>query len=590
MDMGRKILLVYPEIPATYWSFKYALPFIKYKTLMPPLGLITIAALLPRDYDVRLIDLNFQKLTGEDVASADMVFLSAMIVQKESFHQVVTLCNQHGTPVAAGGPYPTSSYRQIKGVSHFILNEGEVTLPRFIEDLEKGEAKQVYQDDAKPDITMTPPPRFDLLELGAYESMALQSSRGCPFNCEFCDIIEMFGRAPRYKTPAQFINEMNILYETGYRGSLFIVDDNFIGNKSKARELLEHVAAWQKERNYPYSLFTEASINLAQDEALIDLMVEAGLDTVFIGIETPITETLSLTQKQQNTRADILESVRTIQSKGIEVMGGFIVGFDSDPENIFDLQIDFIQKAGIPLAMIGTMVALPNTQLHRRLEREGRILGETDGNNTHSMELNFVPRMPREKLMEGYKRVISTIYEPRNYFERCKTLLKIIPGNANSHGSISTRHIKALFLSLIRQTVSSYGLDYLRFLAWTLAHNPRQFPLAVNLAVKGYHFFKMTGDILTAEQISAYMKTSLERLEEEYENRYSDPEKIRPVAVRLHARRLMRSMRRVYRRLNPELKAYLKDAYYEFRLKCETIACYWSQKAAIDDESMMETS
>jgi len=500
----------------------------------------------------------------------------------------VSLCNQYGTPVVAGGPYPTSSYRQIRGVCHFILNEGEVTLPRFIEDLERGRAEYIYQDDAKPDITRTPPPRFDLLDLGAYESMALQSSRGCPFNCEFCDIIEMFGRVPRYKTPDQFINEMNILYATGYRGSLFIVDDNFIGNKSKARELLEHIAAWQKERSYPFNLFTEASINLAQDEALIDLMVEAGLDTVFIGIETPITETLSLTQKQQNTRADIHESVRTIQMKGIEVMGGFIVGFDSDPENIFDLQIDFIQKAGIPLAMIGTMVALPNTQLHRRLEREGRILGETDGNNTHSLELNFIPRMPREKLMEGYKRVISTIYEPHNYFERCKTLLKRIPGYANSHGSISIRHIKALFLSLVRQTFSSYGLDYLRFLGWTLAHNPRQFPLAVNLAVKGYHFFKMTGDILTAEQLSAYMKSSLEQLEEEYEKKFSTPERIRPVAIRLRARRVMKNMRRVYRRLNPELKAYLKDAYCDFKLKCETIAYCWSQKAVADDESMLK--
>ncbi len=587
--MGRKILLVYPEIPATYWSFKYALPFVKYKTLMPPLGLITIAALLPEEYEVRLIDMNIQKLTPDDITSADMVFLSAMIVQKESFHQVVALCNEYGTPVVAGGPYPTSSYRQITGVSHFILNEGEVTLPQFIEDLEQGRAQQIYQDETKPDITRTPPPRFDLLDMGAYESMAVQSSRGCPFNCEFCDIIEMFGRVPRYKTPGQFLNEMNILYDMGHRGSLFIVDDNFIGNKKKARELLEHIRGWQKERDYPFSLFTEASINLAQDEPLIDLMVEAGLDTVFIGIETPITETLALTQKQQNTRADILDSVRTIQNKGIEVMGGFIVGFDSDPENIFDLQIDFIQNAGIPLAMIGTMVALPNTQLYRRLEREGRILGETDGNNTHSMELNFVPRMPRETLMEGYKRVISTIYEPHNYFERCITLLKRIPGNANSHGSISSRQAKAFFHSLLKQTFSRYGLDYLHLLASALIHNPRQFPMAVNLAVKGYHFFKMTGDIVKAEQISAYMKTSLERLEEEFELKFKDPEKIQPAAIRQLADKAMKNMRRIYRKLNPELKVYLKDTYHECKLKCDTIAYCWSQKAIVDDESLMNS-
>jgi radical SAM superfamily enzyme YgiQ (UPF0313 family) len=585
--MGRKILLVYPEIPATYWSFKYALPFVKYKTLMPPLGLITIAALLPADYEVRLVDMNIQKLTTEDITSADMVFVSAMIVQKESFHQVVAQCNEYGTPVVAGGPYPTSSYRQITGVSHFILNEGEVTLPRFIDDLGRGQAQQIYQDDTKPDITKTPPPRFDLLDMGVYESMALQSSRGCPFNCEFCDIIEMFGRVPRYKTPEQFINEMNILYDMGHRGSLFIVDDNFIGNKAKARELLVHIRDWQIERDYPFSLFTEASINLAQDESLLDLMVEAGMDTVFIGIETPLTETLALTQKLQNTKADILESVRTIQSKGIEVMGGFIVGFDNDPENIFDLQIDFIQKAGIPLAMIGTMVALPNTQLHRRLEREGRILGETDGNNTHSMELNFIPRMPRETLMEGYKRVISTIYEPHNYFERCITLLKRIPGNANSHGSISSRQAKAFFLSLLKQTFSRYGLYYLRLLASALIYNPRQFPMAVNLAVKGYHFFKMTGDIVKAEQISAYMKTSLEQLEEECELKFNDPERIQPAAIRRLAERAMKNIRRIYRKLNPELKVYLKDTYHECRMKCETISYYWSQKAIVDDESLI---
>ncbi len=588
--MERKILLVYPEIPATYWSFKYALPFIRYKTLMPPLGLITIAALLPEDYTVRLIDMNFQDLTADDIASADMVFVSAMIVQKESFHRVVALCNEYGTPVVAGGPYPTSSHRQIKGVSHFILNEGEITLPQFIQDLERGQARHIYQDETKPDITMTPPPRFDLLDIGAYESMALQSSRGCPFNCEFCDIIEMFGRVPRYKTPDQFINEINVLYKTGYRGSLFIVDDNFIGNKKKARELLEHIAAWQKERNYPYSLFTEASINLAQDDGLIDLMVDAGLDTVFIGIETPVAETLTLTQKQQNTRADILESVRTIQAKGIEVMGGFIVGFDSDPENIFDLQIDFIQKAAIPLAMIGTMIALPNTQLHRRLEREGRIIGETDGNNTHSMELNFIPRMPRATLMEGYKRVISTIYHPHNYFERCRTLIKRMPGNANSHGSISARQIRAFFLSFLRQTFSRYGLDYLRLLASAIMHNPRQFPMAVNRAVKGYHFFKMTGDIVKAEQISAYMKTSLERLEEEIEMKFNDPKRTRPVAAGHITRRAIRQMRRIYRTLNPELKVYLKDAYHEFRMKCESMASCWSQKAMGDDESLIHTS
>ncbi|HQL83885.1 MAG TPA: radical SAM protein, partial [Spirochaetota bacterium] len=361
--MKRKILLVYPEIPATYWSFKYVMPFVGHKSLMPPLGLITVAAMLPEDYDLRLIDMNIQELNGEDITAADLVFVSAMIVQKESFHKVVRMCNRYGVPVVAGGPYPTTGHESIRGVDHFVLNEGEITLPRFIADLEAGRPQKIYRDETKPDITKTPPPRFDLLDLGAYGSMAVQSSRGCPFNCEFCDIIEMFGRVPRYKLPEQFIREMDLLYETGYRGSLFIVDDNFIGNKKKVRELLDHIIEWQKSRNYPFSLYTEASINLAEDDGLLDRMVAAGLDMVFIGIETPVQETLEHTNKMQNTKSDIIESISKIQEKGIEVMGGFIVGFDTDPENIFDLQIEFIQKAGIPLAMIGTLIALPGTQL-----------------------------------------------------------------------------------------------------------------------------------------------------------------------------------------------------------------------------------
>jgi radical SAM superfamily enzyme YgiQ (UPF0313 family) len=582
--MKRKILLVYPEIPATYWSLKYALPFAGFKTLMPPLGLITVAAMLPEDYDLRLIDMNYQELTAEDIAASDMVFVSAMIVQKESFHNVVRMCNECGVPVAAGGPYPTNSHRSIRGVDHFVLNEGEITLPRFIEDLENGRPQKMYSDEAKPDITKTPAPRFDLLDLNAYASMAVQSSRGCPYNCEFCDIIEMFGRVPRYKLPEQFTGELDRLYDIGYRGPLFIVDDNFIGNKKKVRELLEHVIQWQKNKNYPFTLFTEASVNLAQDEPLLNLMVEAGLDMVFLGIETPVQKTLELTQKQQNTKADILESVKVIQSKGIEVMGGFIVGFDSDPENIFDLQIDFIQKAGIPLAMIGTLIPLPNTQLYRRLEREGRIIGETDGNNTHSMELNFIPKMPVETLMEGYKRVIATIYEPRRYFDRCITLMKRMPRNRQNGKTLHASDIRAFLKSLVKQTFSRYGLHYLKLLALTLMYNHTKFPQAVNLAVKGYHFFKMTDDILRAEQVSAYMKSSLERLEEKYEIQFRKARSVHQMAVERLAKQAINNVSRLYRKLNPELKGHLKNTYYEYKLKCETTAYLWSEKSGAEDE------
>jgi radical SAM superfamily enzyme YgiQ (UPF0313 family) len=588
--MKRKILLVYPEIPATYWSFKYVMPFVGYRSLMPPLGLITVAAMLPDDYELRLVDMNIQELTCEDITAADLVFVSAMIVQKESFHKVVRKCNKCGVPVVAGGPYPTTGHESIQGVDHFVLNEGEVTLPLFIADLEAGRAHKIYRDETKPDITKTPPPRFDLLDLGAYGSMAVQSSRGCPFNCEFCDIIEMFGRVPRYKLPEQFTREMDLLYESGYRGPLFIVDDNFIGNKKKVRELLDRIIEWQKSRNYPFSLYTEASINLAQDDDLLDKMVAAGMDMVFVGIETPVQATLEQTNKQQNTKSDIIESVSRIQAKGIEVMGGFIVGFDTDPENIFDLQIEFIQKAGIPLAMIGTLIALPGTQLFRRLESEGRIIGETDGNNTHSMEINFIPRMELDVLVSGYKRVIASIYKPRHYFDRCATLIRRMPRSRPYGRALGARDMVAFFRSITVQSFSRYGLRYLKLLGTTIVTNPGQFALAVNLAIKGYHFFKITEDILRAERVSEFMKATLARLEERYEKAFRSAEYVHPAVIERLAERAKRRVRRTYRRLNPELKAQLREPYIEFKLKCETAAYRWSRRALFDEDIIMAGS
>jgi len=400
----------------------------------------------------------------------------------------------------------------------------------------------------------------------------------------------MFGRVPRYKLPEQFIREMDLLYETGYRGSLFIVDDNFIGNKKKVRELLDHIIEWQKSRNYPFSLYTEASINLAEDDGLLDRMVAAGLDMVFIGIETPVQETLEHTNKMQNTKSDIIESISKIQEKGIEVMGGFIVGFDTDPENIFDLQIEFIQKAGIPLAMIGTLIALPGTQLYRRLEAEGRIIGETDGNNTHSMEMNFTPLMDRNTLISGYKRVIASIYEPRNYFARCATLIRRLP-RARRYGiSLTAKEMGAFFRSLFKQSFSRYGLRYLKLLATTLVRNPGQFPMAVNLAIKGYHFFKITDDILMAERVSEFMKSSLVHLEERYEKTFSAAGSVHPTVIERLAERAKNRVRRMYRGLSPELKAHLGDNYLEFKLKCETTAYRWSRKALYDEDIIMAGS
>jgi radical SAM superfamily enzyme YgiQ (UPF0313 family) len=481
--------MVYPKIPTTYWSFDYALPFIGKKSSLPPLGLMTVAAMLPPNYIVRLIDLNVATLEREDIEESDIVFVSAMIVQKESFEEIVALCGECNRPVVAGGPYPISSYQEIEGVDFFVLDEAELTLPRFLDDLEAGHPQKLYQDPGKPDITRTPVPRFDLIDVGAYDSMPLQYSRGCPYNCEFCDIIEMFGRIQRTKTAEQFLRELDAVKGSGFRGSLFIVDDNFVGNHRKVKELLRSVVTWQKQHGFPFAFFTEASIDLAQDDELLDLMVEAGFSMVFVGIETPDEGTLAYTQKRQNLKSPILESVRKIQRRGIEVTGGFILGFDTDAPDIFDRQISFIQQAGIPIAMVGLLNALPNTQLGRRLEREGRLKRTTTGNNTHTLGMNFVPRMPESILIDGYKRVLSELYSPKRYFERSITLLRRLSPRTRAVRSTSWIEIRALLLSMLKQGFSSYSLQYWRYLLTALLTRPRLFSDAVALAIKGYHFF-----------------------------------------------------------------------------------------------------
>lgn len=525
----KKILMVYPEIPPTYWSFKYALSFIGKKASIPPLGLLTVAAMLPREWQIKLVDMNVSPLTDEMIREADLIFLSAMIVQKKSFAEVVERCKKLGATVVAGGPYPSSSYEKIKGVDHFVLNEAEVTLPNFLHDWEEGKAKYVYKEDGKADITNSPVPRFDLISMeDYYHTMPLQYSRGCIFNCEFCDIIEMFGRQIRTKTIKQFLKELNHLFCFGWRGSVFIVDDNFIGNKRNVKQLLPAIAKWQKERNYPFHLFTEASINLAEDEELLNLMRDAGFNMVFVGIETPDEKTLIQTGKNQNVKHNLLNSVRKIQSKGIEVAGGFIIGFDSDPPDIFERQIEFIQQSGIVLAMVGLLTALPNTQLYRRLEKEGRLLAESTGNNTHDLYLNFTPKMELATILEGYKRIIAHIYSPRAYFDRCLNFLYYLKPHQNSARKVRGDEIIALIKSLLRQTFSSYGYHYLWYLAQAIVINWRMFPEAVRQAIMGYHFFLITREIIAVDELKS--RYFIEDIKSQYEKiskniRNFDPQK-----------------------------------------------------------------
>lgn len=572
----KKILLVYPEIPPTYWSFKYALPFVGKKASIPPLGLLTIAGMLPSEYELRLVDMNVTPLTDKMIAEADLVLTSAMIVQKNSLTKLAERCQGLKVPIAAGGPYPSSSYQKIEHIDYFILNEGEVTLPQFLDDFEKGQAKHIYQDNQKADITTTPAPRFDLLSIHDYVSMPLQYSRGCPFNCEFCDIIEMFGHQIRNKTNQQLLKEFDLLYSLGWRGSVFIVDDNFIGNTRNVKELLPAIAEWQRERDYPYGLFTETSINLACDDELLNLMSTAGFNMVFIGIETPVKETLLKTGKKQNVKQDLKNSVVKIQNKGIEVAGGFIVGFDNDPPDIFERQIRFIQEAGIPLAMVGLLTALPNTQLYRRLKDEGRLLAESSGNNTHDLELNFKPKMDMRTILDGYKEIIGHIYSPKAYFERCLNFLRNLHPHQHSARRVEWEEILSFVRSVRKQTLTFYGHHYLTYLIKAFIIEPRMFPEAVRQAIMGYHFFKITQEILAVDNFKAQANRIINVYLERIREAYSDLDIDKTVKeLKIAKDKFIKDVEKEYEKIDKDFRHLVEESLQTLKTSLNTYYNQW---------------
>jgi len=419
-----KILLVYPQYPDTFWSFTHALRIIAKKAAFPPLGLLTVAAMLPREWEKKLVDMNVTALNDDDLKWADYVFISAMVVQRESVKEVIARCQKSNTRVVAGGPLFTIGYEEFDGVDHFVLNEAEITLQPFLADLEKGCAKPVYTSGKRPDISQTPIPLWSLINMKKYSSMNAQYSRGCPFNCEFCDIIILNGHRPRTKDKDQMLAELDALYRHGWRGGVFIVDDNFIGNKRKLKaETLPALIEWMKAKKNPFALSTEASVNLADDEELMQLMVKAGFNQVFVGIETPNEDSLVECNKLPNKNRDLVALVKKIQNHGLEVQGGFIVGFDSDPLSIFKSQISFIQRSGIVTAMVGLLNAPPGTRLYQRLKKENRLLKSFSGDQM-DCSLNFIPKMNYETLINGYKNILDTIYSPKQYYERVKIFLK----------------------------------------------------------------------------------------------------------------------------------------------------------------------
>ena len=488
-----KVLLINPEFPDTYWSFRHALPFEGRKCVFPPLGLLTVSALLPAEWEKRLVDLNVQPLKTADIEWADMVFATAMLVQKESLRDVVKRSKALGKRVVLGGPYVTSTREQLPPADHLFRGEAETTLPEFVADLARGEAKPIYEAPERPQLAITPIADFGLANMKRYSAMSVQYSRGCPFSCEFCDIIEIYGRIPRTKSNQQVIAEFDALRDLGWRGTVFIVDDNFIGNKKNVRTLLPELAKWQKANGYPFSLITESSINLADDEALLENMREAGFCRVFIGIETPVEESLQEAQKTQN-RGNLIDSVKTIQSYGIEVMAGFIVGFDNDPLDIFERQIDFIRRSAIPLAMVGLLNALPDTQLWKRLEREGRLLGEDASGNNTVCTLNFKTRMDPALLVQGYQSIMRTIYSPREYYERVLDSMK-----RTAHQLAAPNHygvfrgftiLTKIFLKL--GIIDRERREFWRFFTHALIKHRSRVPDSLRLAAVGYHFRKLS--------------------------------------------------------------------------------------------------
>jgi len=507
-------LLVYPEHPPTYWGGNFALEIVGIKAAFPPLGLLTIAAMFPPEYDLRVVDMNVTSLEESDLEWADLVFTSTMIIQQVSLQAVIERCNQTGVPVVAGGPHPTTFHDEIEGVDHFVLDEVEETFPAFLRDLENGRAKAIYREPRKPDVTRTPYPRFDLIDMKHYDIMGVQFSRGCPFDCEFCDITKLYGRVPRTKTPEQMVNEFELLYGLGWRGQVFLVDDNFIGNKRDAMNLLPVLAAWQRARGYPFTLTTEASVNLARMDELMDAMVEAGFDTVFLGIETPNPKALLKTKKPQNISKReenyLFNAVRKIQQKGMQVQGGFILGLDDDDEGVFDAQIEFIQEVGIPVAPIYMLTAVKGTDMYKRLEAENRLLEVSIGGN--AMTLNFRPQMDPRILIEGYRRVTATLYDPtlENYFKRCLRLLEHLKPVPHLLKPRSKNAVYAELMAVRGRLSARQVPAYTKFISKVARNHPPMLSMAIRLAALGYHFEKITSQQNVIYGFKEFLSAELE--------------------------------------------------------------------------------
>ena len=489
------ILLVYPKCPDSFWSFNHALKFISKKAAVPPLGLITVSAMLPSTWEKKLVDMNVTALNTSDILWADYVFISAMYIQKESVKKVIAECKKWSTKIVAGGPLFTQDFPDYPEIDHFVLNEAEITLPVFLNDLSAGNPQKVYSTEEYADLSQTPVPDFHLLSVKDYAFMNIQVTRGCPFSCNFCEITSLLGHKVRMKSTEQILSELDVLYDKiKWRGSVSIVDDNFIGNIKEVKyNLLPAMKAWMQQRKYPFKFSFESSINLADDDKLMTLLVESGFSGTFIGIETPDEKSLSYCNKTQNKNRDLLESVKKIQQAGIQVAGGFIVGFDSDTSTVFQRQIDFIQQSGIVSAMVGLLNAPKNTKLYRQLEAENRLTIDATGNNTDS-SMNFIPKMDQTELLEGYQSIIQHIYSTRPYYKRVRQLLLNYNRLSKTENKINFALIRAFLKSVfVIGFVDKGRREYWKLMFWTLFNRPKLMIDAITCTVYGYHFRTVYG-------------------------------------------------------------------------------------------------
>lgn len=494
-----KALLLWPILPNSFWSYQETLDLAGLRSTNPPLGLITVAALLPTDWDIRFIDRNVRFETEEDWEWCDLVIISVMIIQKQDFQALIHKGIALGKRVAVGGPYPTSypEVAQAAGAHYLILDEGECTLPLFLEALARGEEQGVFRSAEKPDVTQTPVPRFDLLDLDAYMAITVQFSRGCPFQCEFCDIINLYGRKPRTKTPEQMLSEFEVLYQMGWQRYVFVVDDNFIGNKRNAKVFLRALIPWMESHHYPFILLTEASLNLAEDQELLELMVKAGFTMVFMGIETPDTDSLVGIQKLQNTRSSLIESCHTISRAGLQIMAGFIIGFDNEHPGAGRRIVDFIEETGIPQCQVSLLQALQNTAMWKRLYQEGRLREEIIGTVHQGAIMNFVPTRPVEDITEEYMDAFWRIYEPMSYLKRTFRHMTMMNGWRGKTRRRLTKTELSLFLAICwRQGVlrSTRFRFWWQLVAIALLKPRLIFDYLIALGV-GEHFFSFRHEV-----------------------------------------------------------------------------------------------